>query len=181
MDPDGDSEFRVDDGKLTIVAPGPVHDLSAEEGRMNASRTACRIEGDFIAQVKVSGNFDPGGRQVIPTRVPYHGAGLLLMGDLQTYVWFARSALVRNASKKQYVVITSRNQGRVVRSAEPSTITFKDNVSVYLRIERRGDLIRGAVAVEPGKWHELAPITLPLPDAEWIGVSGVNVSGQQLE
>ncbi|MHB8902414.1 MAG: hypothetical protein ACYC6Y_26945 [Thermoguttaceae bacterium] len=44
VDPDGTSTFGAEDGSLVIVAPGPVQDMSIELGRMNAPRTARRIE-----------------------------------------------------------------------------------------------------------------------------------------
>lgn len=181
VDPDASSTFRVDQGKLTIVAPGPVQDMSIELGRMNAPRTARKVKGDFIAQVKVSGSFAPGTKQGLPVRLPYHGAGLLLMHDLETYVRIDRAAVTKGALQQHYVSLQTWSQGNTIRPTGPWSVAIKESTDVYLRLERRGNVILGAIAVEPGNWHYFAPQTAPLPAAVWIGVSGVNVSGENFE
>jgi hypothetical protein len=123
VDPDGTSTFRVDDGKLTIVAPGPIQDLSIELGRMNAPRIMRRVEGDFIAQVKVDGRFGPGKEQTLRVRTPYHGAGLLLMKDLQTYVRIDRATVVRGAAEQHYVAFEHRERGE---AGEPTGIVLEE-------------------------------------------------------
>ena len=119
VDPDGSSTFRVDEGKLTVIAPGPVQDMSIELGRMNAPRTVRKIEGDFIAQVKVNGSFAPGNRQGLPVRLPYHGAGLLLMHDLKTYVRIDRAAVTRGTAQQHYVAFQTWDKGNTIRPDGP--------------------------------------------------------------
>lgn len=181
VDPDGTSSFRVDSGKLTIAAPGPVQDMSIELGRMNAPRTARKVVGDFIVQVKVDGRFAPGEEQGLRVRLPYHGAGLLLMNDFDTYFRMDRAAVTRDTAQQDYIAFQTWDQGKTVRPKGPWNASLKEQAAVYLRLERHGNVVLGAIASEPGKWHYLAPQTAPLPDAVWIGVSAVNVSGEKLE
>ncbi len=181
VDPDGNSTFRSEKGQLTIIAPGPVHDMSIELGRINAPRTAWKVEGDFIAQVKVDGRFDPGTEQGLPVRLPYHGAGLLLMHDLNNYLRLDRAALTKRTGQQHQVVLQSWTSGKPATLAPSSGLVLKAPASVYLRLERRGNQVLGAVALQPGKWHYFEARNVPLPKALWIGVSTVNVSGNPLE
>jgi hypothetical protein len=57
VDPDNDCKFRVDAGKLHIMVPGKPHRLSIERGSTNAPRVLHAVEGDFTAEVEVSGAF----------------------------------------------------------------------------------------------------------------------------
>ena len=181
VDPDGNSTFRAEKGRLTIIAPGPAHDMSIELGRMNAPRTAWKVEGDFIAQVKVDGRFDPGTKQGIPVRLPYHGAGLLLMHDLNNYLRLDRAALTKRSARQHQVTFQSWTRGKPATMAPSSGLVLKDPASVYLRLERHGNLVLGAVALQPGKWRYFEAKNIPLPKTVWIGVSTVNVSGNPLE
>ena len=61
--------------------PGTDHALCVEQNRMNAPRVLRPIEGDFIAQVRVAGDFPGASKSVVPTRQAFHGAGLLLWQD----------------------------------------------------------------------------------------------------
>jgi hypothetical protein len=63
IDPDGDCRIGFTSGILSIVIPPTLHDLSAEAGKMNAPRVVENIEGDFIAQVRISGNFHHAGER----------------------------------------------------------------------------------------------------------------------
>src|SRR4051812_18412855 len=85
VDPAGDCRISVDKDTLRIAVPGTKHDLNPDAGDMNAPQVLRAIEGDFIAQIKVSGNVRHAGRPLTAPFLPYHGAGLLLWVDSQTY------------------------------------------------------------------------------------------------
>src|SRR4051812_29851138 len=78
-DPDKDCKFRREKSGLTITVPGKDHDLSAERKMMNSPRLLRDVEGDFIATVRVGGDFTPSLNSTTPQRVPFVGAGLVLM------------------------------------------------------------------------------------------------------
>src|SRR5262249_36323812 len=66
VDPDGDCTFTIKPNALTIAVPGSDHVLGVERGRMNAPRVLREITGDFIAQVRVAGDFPAGARTLVP-------------------------------------------------------------------------------------------------------------------
>jgi RNA polymerase sigma factor (sigma-70 family) len=82
IDPDGDCNFTVESNRLTnrlkIGVPGTDHGLGVERGQMNAPRVLQEIEGDFIIQVRVSGDFPKGAKSVVEGRRPFFGAGILV-------------------------------------------------------------------------------------------------------
>src|SRR5262245_57986525 len=68
-DPDGDCKISFSDGKLNIMVPGTAHDLSAElQSKRNAPRVMRDIKGDFIAEVRVDGSFNPAVESTVPGR-----------------------------------------------------------------------------------------------------------------
>ena len=64
-----------------VTIPGTVHDLSSEFPgwlSMRAPRVLQEVEGDFVVQVKVSGEFAPRSEPAIPGFSAWIGTGLLL-------------------------------------------------------------------------------------------------------
>jgi len=176
-DPDGNCKFTVNEKTLTIRAPGPVHDLSAELGQMNAPRVLQKVKGDFVAKVKVLGEFSP-GEATVPQRTAYNGAGLLLMASDQTYVRLDRATLVRSGVSQHYANFELRKDGKIERFGTPIDYEIDPKKDTYLRIERKGDKVLGAVAQEPGKWHDLQPKTVDLAAELRVGVAAVNCSSR---
>ena len=174
-DPDGNCEFKADGKKLSIIAPGPAHDLSAELNRMNAPRVLRKVKGDFVAVVRVLGDFAP-GKATIPERTAYNGAGLLIMADDRTYVRLERATLARSGQAEHYANFELRKDGEVERIGSPDDCVIDPEKETYLRIERRGNKILGSVTQEPGKWDEMEAKTVDLPDELWIGVAAINAS-----
>ncbi len=92
VDPDGDSQIDLDGAKVKITVPGSPHDFAAELQQWNAPRILRSVRGDFIAEVKISGTFDPKGESTIEGRKPYNGAGLLVIADNDNHVSLQRAA-----------------------------------------------------------------------------------------
>src|SRR5262245_59319350 len=78
IDPDGDCKFTLTGSKISIKTPGTDHSLTVERGKTNAPRVLKEWEGDFRASVTVEANFPKTAKGVVPGRVPFHGAGLLV-------------------------------------------------------------------------------------------------------
>src|SRR5262245_41109781 len=95
VDPDNDCKFIRDKGTLTIEIPGEDHDLAIERNLMNSPRLLRDVVGDFVAHVRVHGTFKPSQESTSTERIPFVGAGLLLMADEKTYVRLERAALVK--------------------------------------------------------------------------------------
>src|SRR5262249_33983989 len=64
----GDSHFDRGGGQLTLTVPGKGHDLHSS----NAPHLLRDVEGDFIMQVRVGGDF-------LPIDGGYRSAGILLL------------------------------------------------------------------------------------------------------
>jgi RNA polymerase sigma factor (sigma-70 family) len=58
-DPSGDCAFTTEKSRLLVKVPGGVHDLNPFRG-LQAPRVLKRVKGDFVAQIKVTGDFKPG-------------------------------------------------------------------------------------------------------------------------
>lgn len=179
VDPDGDCSFDFDGGSLTVVAPGPTHSLSAELNRMNAPRVLRPIDGDFVVDLQVNTEFTP-GEQTIAQRTAYQGSGLILMKDDQTYVRLESAVLVRGGRPRFYANFELRVDGSLQRFGTPVDFALNGQGPVWLRLERRGDQILGAVTQEPGKWTYLQSKTTPLPAELQLGVAAINASSKSL-
>lgn len=177
VDPDGDCRFDLKDSALTITAPGPVHDLSAELQKMNAPRVVRPATGDFAVEVLVEGTFKP-GEATIPVRTAYHGAGLLLMADNQTYIRLDRASLVRAGATQHYANFELRVQGRLTRFGTPVDYAIDPERDTFLKLERKGNVVSGAVSQQAGQWHNLGTKEAELPEEVLVGVAAINASSQ---
>jgi regulation of enolase protein 1 (concanavalin A-like superfamily) len=177
VDPDGDCSFDLNDAALTITAPGPVHDLSAELGKMNAPRVLRPAKGDFAVEVLVKGEFKP-GEATIPVRTAYHGAGLLLMADDQTYIRLDRATLVRDGMSQHYANFELRVKGMLTRFGTPVDYTIDPERDTFLRLEKNGNIVSGAVSQQAGQWHDLGTKEAELPDEVLVGIAAINASTQ---
>ncbi len=179
VDPEGDCSFVVEEGRLRITAPGPVHGLSAELGRMNAPRVLRDVSGDFVAELTVAGEFAPGDK-TLAERTPFNGAGLLLFQDEGTYARLERATLERNGNYRHYSLFSVREnaeQPLYVAANNPNVASA--TASTQLRLERRGDTLYGSVRQGAGKWRHMIPKDL----SNWrkdlkLGVHAVNASSR---
>jgi hypothetical protein len=175
VDPDGDCQFRREKGALTIVVPGKDHDLAVERRLMNSPRLLRDVEGDFVAQVRVGGLFQPSATSTTTERIPFVGAGLVLMDGEKTYVRLERAALVKGGELKTYANWELRKDGEwVLVGAE--RVRPLEGKETYLRLERKGDKVLGSVSEDGKTWHALNPIDLKLPKKVKLGVAAGTTS-----
>jgi regulation of enolase protein 1 (concanavalin A-like superfamily) len=175
VDPNRDCQFRLDGSRLTIGVPPKNYDLNAEAGGMSAPRVLRDIEGDFIAQVKISGKLMPAGDRTTKQYYPYHGAGLLLWQDQRNYVRLERAAINREDGVAHYVNFELRKYGE--RFGSPSAeIPDQD---FYLRVERRGGRVGGAISPDGASWHYLNPLPFTFSQRIKLGVAAINTSTER--
>lgn len=179
IDPLQDGNSKLENGTLALTAPGPVHDLSIELGKMNAPRVLQELAGDFTIVVRVDGEFAPGG-QTIKVRTPYHGAGILVGSDEKNYVRLERATLSRGGQYRHYTNYEVRLAGRLQRFGQVVDAPLKPGVSTWLKLERRGNGFRGFVKQEGTDWKELPGINVAYPDKLQVGVATVNASTKSL-
>jgi regulation of enolase protein 1 (concanavalin A-like superfamily) len=176
IDPDGDCKFTIEKGRLRMSLPGTDHSLAFERGQMNAPRTLRSVEGDFIAQVEVSGSFPAGAASLVSTRRPFHGAGLLLWLDEKNYVRLERSKLVFEGENMSYANFECRTDGEFIRKGDATEHPLSDGTT-HLRLERCGDKLYGYVSSNGVDWTAMELITTDLPKRVLIGVAaGHNTS-----
>jgi regulation of enolase protein 1 (concanavalin A-like superfamily) len=173
-DPRKNSRANVKDGVLSMVVPGQ-SGFSIELKRMNAPRVLREVSGDFVATVKVEGDFAP-GKQAFAERIAYNGAGLLLLRDELTYVRLDRGTLVRSGRQTHFTNFELRVDGKLERFGLPTDRPLLGDTATWLRLERRGNEIRGAVRQGDEDWTYLTPKKTALPDKLKIGVLGANSS-----
>lgn len=174
FDPDADCRFDAQDAALSITVPGTVHDLSVEQGRVTAPRVLRTVEGDFDVEVTVAGGIAPDEGRTTSYALPYHGAGLLLWLDRDSYIRLERAAIHRDGEPLSYVNLEKRSASNLAAS-------FGEAVSegpVRLRLQRRGREILAAYRVGADGWTEF-PRRLTIrgwPSTLQIGVVAVNCS-----
>jgi regulation of enolase protein 1 (concanavalin A-like superfamily) len=178
VDPGHDCQFRLDGDRLTIEIPATKHDLSVEAGDVNAPRVLREIEGDFIAQVKVSGNVGHGGATTSGRYLAYHGAGLLLWQDERNYIRLERAAIAQNGGGVHYGNFDFRKNGQLASS---KGVKLPDQ-EITLRLERRGNQVLGAVSHDGLHWFYYDPITInQLPRRIKLGVAAINTSTERFK
>jgi regulation of enolase protein 1 (concanavalin A-like superfamily) len=175
VDPDKDCKFIRDKDTLTIEVPGKDHDLGIERGLMNSPRLLRDVEGDFVAQVRVSGTFKPSQNSTSNERLPFVGAGLLLMADERTYIRLERAALQFQGDVKTYANWELREDGKWVQAGEATVAPLEDK-ETYLRLERQGDKLRASVSHDGKEWKEIKPLEVRLPAKLKIGVAAGGTS-----
>jgi hypothetical protein len=148
VDPLGDCRFHRKGERLTITVPGQGHALDQDGVRHNAPRLLRDVEGDFVAQVRVAGNFEPaveeGARRAgfilvdgtgLVTAVRYGGNDTPLAGDV-----IIPPLRVQLLHPKSWVPQYSHAAG-------PSV-----DKPAYLRLERRGNLLVMTFSEDGKKW-----------------------------
>jgi uncharacterized protein (TIGR03067 family) len=179
-DPNGDCQMTGDVTRLTISIPGTDHALVTEQKRMTAPRILQEVSGDFTAQVRISANYPQNTTTIVPGRLPFQGAGLLLWADSDTYIRLENAQLkFEREGETHHITYPSwelRFAGKPLRMGGTMDKMI-DSADMTLRITRKGNTVTGAVSADGTEWHELDPVTVKLPETLQIGlVAGHNTT-----
>jgi hypothetical protein len=173
IDTDGDCKFTPDGKKsLSIEIPGTWHDLNPHVNKLNSPRVVRTIEGDFSITVKVAGEFKPLGKPQNPMSVPSSGGGIVVWNNSDNFIRLERFALSRGGKVTPLVVFLEREAG--YQGAEHNE--RYPGGDCYLRMERKGSRITGAISPDGKKWKSLKPIDTLWPAQLKVGVSVANSS-----
>lgn len=183
IEPDGDCTITAVGGKVTVAIPGTTHDLSSYRGiykKRNAPRILQEVDGDFTAQVKVSGTFEPGQAGTLPGAHPFNGAGLLLWDNDENYVRLERNVwTMPHGEHASYLPLFEYwKDDKDLTQGAPAPRPFFKGRSAYLRLTRQGDQIRAAVSNDGVDWMETAPVTVQFPQKIEVGIDAINTSKQ---
>lgn len=181
IDPDGDCKFFAAEGMLLITVPGSErpHDLAADINTSNAPRVLQPAQGDFTLQVQVDGRFMPGDASTQPGRGGYNGAGLVAVLDPKNVVTLARAVLQHPGKEPaSYVNFEIRTDGKLQRIGLTGDHRVPQDGPLFLRLERRGQKMHGAVSTDGSQWTTLDSKEIP---ADWkpelhVGVVAISTS-----
>jgi regulation of enolase protein 1 (concanavalin A-like superfamily) len=172
IDPEADCKIQIADGGVSLEVPGSLHDLNPGIGKSNSPRILREIEGDFVAQVKVCGEFQP---EAPPTRegaFPFNGAGLLLWLDADHCLRMECGAVLRNGRVGAFLLFERHELGRPVTRNN----AYLEEGDVYLKIERRGNRILAFYGTDGQQWAEAKPMQFEWPARLNVGFAAVNTA-----
>jgi regulation of enolase protein 1 (concanavalin A-like superfamily)/phage FluMu protein Com len=170
-DPDGDCRLTVDGRFAHVDVPGTSHDLDTPPALSNAPRILRRLEGDFVAEVDVVSNDPPSTPPAPPSRLAYHGAGLLLCAEDGAFLRLEQAAFVRDGQLRNYVLFERHRPG--ANSDEQNG--FHNGGPISLRMERRGKTVIGSYRTSQSAWTSLPTFDFPAGRAS-VGVAAVNTA-----
>lgn len=176
VDPGGDCAVRQEGGSLVVRVPAGVHDMwygrEDKTKAFSAPRVVREIEGDFVVQVKVTGDFKPALNRY------YHGAGLLVFDSERQYVRWERNAVINTKGTvfRFTAPIYDRNDRRIGSGKPSTTVDPFQGRSTWLRLERRGDNLTGSYSHDGATWTTAEVLATELPRRVRVGVHAVNDS-----
>jgi regulation of enolase protein 1 (concanavalin A-like superfamily) len=173
VDSDSDCPISVNGRKVVIKVPDAAHDFAGELNRWNAPRIIRDAKGDFIIDVKVSGQFKPVDGSNIPPRRSYNGGGILLIKDKNNHVSLQRGAVYLDGKVRHYLNFELRKDGELATSLYEVDLEDGD---VQLRLERRGKKVYGMGSNDGIKWKSYDPIEVDLPDELTVAIAAINSS-----
>jgi regulation of enolase protein 1 (concanavalin A-like superfamily) len=176
IDPDKDCEFRPEDKTLTIEVPGKWHDLNPNTNKLNSPRVVWTVEGDFTITVKVAGDFKPGGTSTNPKGVPFNGGGIIVWNNTDNFIRLERGAMNRKGKLGTFILFEEREAGY---GGAVNNEVYKGG-PCYLRMERKGSRISGALSFDGDKWKKLLPIDTLWPAQLKVGLSAINSNSEPM-
>jgi regulation of enolase protein 1 (concanavalin A-like superfamily) len=155
LNPAEDCKFKTNGGQLTITVPGSEkpHDLSSELDSTTAPRVVQPVKGDFIIEVRVDGEFEPGDQSTQPGRTGYTGAGLVVFADESNFVRIERATLHSTGDDAMpYTNFEIRVNGGLEKIGTTSDLPTEKGKPTWLRLERKGQQILGAMSHDGEHW-----------------------------
>lgn len=173
VDPDGDCAAKVVNGRLMFTITGR-HDVSGDaQGLMNAPRVLQEVEGDFVAFVKVGGEFKPVGPSTSDIYLPYNGGGLFIWQDERNYLRLERAAVEVNGQTAEYLNLQQQKGGRIETNRFELRLKRE---SAQLRLERRNSRLYASATYDHQVWQGYPPLEAELPGKLQIGVAAISTS-----
>jgi regulation of enolase protein 1 (concanavalin A-like superfamily) len=179
VDPSQDCQTSLEGGTFTVKIPAKLHALSKVGDKMltNAPRALTEVNGDFSAEVKVTGAIKPGTKTIAKDiTFTYQGAGLLLWQDPNNYLRLERGVgwTKETGSKTPMIFVENYRDGK---PGVPINQPVRD-ADVMLRIARRKGEITCSYSFDGGKtWLDVKKrASLGFDDKVSVGISATNVS-----
>lgn len=172
INPDKDCKFTPESRNLTIELPAVWHDMGGALHKFNAPRVMREVDGDFVLTVKVNGDFKPGTRSTNPKSVPYVSGGILLWSDSANFIRLERGTM-RRGNRINNIVTFEEWEGGYSGAVHNEGFRPGD---CYLRLERRGSRIFGAISSDGKNWKGVKPIDTVWPSKLKVGLMAISTS-----
>jgi hypothetical protein len=176
LDPDKDCKWEARDGKLRIAIPDKPHSMNPNPGKWNAPRVWRDVEGDFVAEVRVSFPIPGGGGPYVETnRRAVHAAGLIAWSSDDDHLRVAREAHTSDERpEEQFTWYPPRlgGKGEKMHTSIPSTGATE--TTAYIQIERRGDKVTSGYSRDRDEWYAFPALTVAWPAKVKVGVIAEN-------
>jgi regulation of enolase protein 1 (concanavalin A-like superfamily) len=183
IDPDGDCLMTEEKGKLTVKVPGSMHDLypgqKDPKKRNNAPRVLTGVSGRFLAQVKVTAEWKPGGPLPGANTHPYNGAGLVVWASDTEFVRFERNVWVTPDGPMSFTTPLQYANGQQINAAKSTRNEFFKDQSTWLRVERDREKLTTSISHDGEKWIETSVLTARFPESVLVGVTAINSSDKE--
>jgi regulation of enolase protein 1 (concanavalin A-like superfamily) len=125
---------------------------------MDAPRVLRKVGGDFVVEVKVDGTFNPSDQSTAERHVGYDGAGLVVLADDKNYVRIERATLhFQGKNPRPYTAFEIRADGDVVRLGDLLDFPTVAGKPTWLRLERKGHVMAGAMSQDGVHWKYGTP------------------------
>jgi regulation of enolase protein 1 (concanavalin A-like superfamily) len=184
VDPDGDCKIEAEKN-VSLTVPAGLHDLSfvGHSGGQTAPRILQEVDGDFIAQVKVTGDFELGDATAVEGKANFYGAGLLLWVNENHFIRLERNVMRSGGADSCYSPLLEqwKNKKFVGKPLPVSDVAFFKGKSTYLRLERIGKDVYASMSHDGTEWIACDPLEVRLPQKVSIGVSATNTSNKDLK
>jgi Protein of unknown function (DUF1349) len=183
LDPSAKCTIAWTNNAWSMSLPVGILDLSPYQTRDNlAPRVLRPVTGDFEAEVKVTGDFDPGLQPVMAGRAAFFGAGLLLWESATNYVRLERNEWTFGPGSRQRHGplfehwFDNRNLVFNPTLSEP----FFRGDSTWLRLTRTGDQLSAAYSHDGLDWVTYKTIEISMGKDVEIGVAAISTSAKPL-
>jgi regulation of enolase protein 1 (concanavalin A-like superfamily) len=157
---------------MKIEIPAKMHDLGGALHKFNAPRVMRAVDGDFVLTVKIASDFTPGARSTNPRSVPYLSSGVLLWSDSENFIRLERGSM-RRGNQIVHTAAFEEWEGGYAGAVHNERFAGGD---CYLRLERRGSRILGAISNDGRNWKQLHPIDTVWPSKLKVGLHAVSTS-----
>ncbi len=177
--------------KISPHAGGAIMDLPAGVAMINAPQfklfnapsALVRVDGEFVAMVEISNEFDPGSTTISTSTgrrfpITFQGAGLLIWQDEKNFVRLERcKGSDGNIGLIHRVLVEIYKDGRAVGIYYSSPMPEKP---VIVMAHRKGTTMQFLYAEPPGKMTIFKELALDFSPSILVGISASNLSKQPL-
>ena len=191
VDPSKDCRLDKDEKslKIRIDVPGKLHTLSPEilvrrnQPVHNAPMTLADVDGDFLAQVAVTGEINPGAK--LPSDRPVRGwqftfqsAGLVLYQDKNNFIRLERasSILIARRTPIHRLLVEVVQEGK--QSIAPIYLDIPEGDTTLILSRRKGRVRCMFVPAGSGSVHTFREFALDFPSKVKVGLSAASISAQ---